>query len=87
MMAVYMIKANEDTIPDLRGFLESKGMICEVPLKELGGRGVSEIETLYGYCTGPLKEAILQITVEKLYDLASKNIGPVAIEQYAGKSQ
>lgn len=85
-VVVYMIKANEETISNVRGFLEGKGMVCEVPKTELQNP-ISEITNIKDYCTGPLKEALLQITVEKLYELVTKNIGPVALEQYSGKSQ
>ncbi len=64
----------------IKNFLEGKGMICEVPKKSLEKTLVTEVPSLSDYCTGPLKEALLQVTVEKLYEIVVKNIGSKALE-------
>lgn len=86
VMTIYLMKSNEQTPLEVKKFMEGKGMICEIPKTELQ-KPISEIKNINNYCTGPLKEALLQITVENLYDIVTKNIGPVALEQYTGKIQ
>ena len=82
VMTIYLIKSNEQTPPEVKKFMQGKGMICEVPKTELN-KPISEIKNINDYCTGPLKEALLQITVENLYSLVVKNLGPEAMQGYA----
>lgn len=82
VMIIYLMKSNDQTPPEVKKFMQGKGMICEVPKTELS-KPISEIKNINDYCTGPLKEALLQITVENLYSLVVKNLGPEAMQGYA----
>ena len=41
---------------------------------------ITKINNLNDYCTGQLKETILSITVEKLYEIIVKNIGNITLQ-------
>lgn len=68
--------------PEVKKFLEGKGMVCDIPKTVLAKNKISEVSSFGDYCTGPLKEALLQITVEKLYEIIVKNLGAKALESY-----
>ncbi len=61
----------------LQNALNGKSMRCAIPLEILKEKQIKNIDNLNDYCTGELKESILQITIEKLYDLIVKNLGDV----------
>ncbi|MDD5178493.1 MAG: hypothetical protein PHT54_04430 [Candidatus Nanoarchaeia archaeon] len=63
---------------NLRGKLEGKSMKCYVPKDKLNE--VKEIEGLINYCTGPLKEGIYEVMIEKLYGLLIQNLGDIVGE-------
>jgi len=63
---------------DIRNSLEGKSMTCSIPKDNPSS--INNIENLNDYCTGQLKEASLQITIEKMYSIIVQNIGPLATE-------
>lgn len=65
---------------NLKTALEGKGMLCAVPLSVLQEQQLAKIENINDYCTGPLKEVLLEISLENLYEIVVKQIGPLAVE-------
>ncbi len=55
--------------------LEGKSMNCAIPKTLLQDKGLNQINNVYDYCTGSLKETFLDITLQKMYDLVVRNIG------------
>jgi len=65
---------------DLRDALNGRSMKCSIPVEILRNKPVKDIENLNDYCNGPLKEVILEITIEKMYDLIVRNLGKISTE-------
>ncbi len=80
LINVKMIKLTETQSADLKKALEGKDMKCVVPQFLLKEREIKKIQNLNDYCTGQLKETILSITVEKLYEIVVKNIGNITLQ-------
>ncbi len=72
---ITMAKVSEKQNVDLRKALEGRSMDCAVPMDVLKEKGMNQVDNIYDYCTGPLKEAFLDITLQKMYDLVVKNLG------------
>ncbi len=80
IIRVTILHANNDLPSTLKKALEGKGMLCEVPLKILAKKPLSQFEELNDYCTGPLKETLLEISLENLYKTVVKQLGPFATQ-------
>ncbi len=80
IVKITLLKSESNATPTLRTNLEGKGMVCTVPQKLLKEKGLSDIENINDYCSGPLKEALLQISLENLYTVVVKNIGSLALQ-------
>ncbi len=80
VVKVTLLKLEASATPNLRRALEGKGMLCHIPRAILASQPISKIENVNDYCTGPLKEVILQISLEKLYEVVVKNIGPLSLQ-------
>jgi len=80
IVSVKLLKLSDAQPFDLRRALEGKGMLCSLPMSVLQNSDIKDIKNLNDYCTGQLKEAILDVTLQKLYDIVVQNIGPIASE-------
>ena len=85
LVKVGMLKVAENQPADLKKALEGKDMECRIPQFLLQQRNIKVINNLNDYCTGQLKETILSITVEKLYEIVVKNIGNITLQLAAQK--
>lgn len=79
LIDVKLIRLSEGQSVSMRQALEGRDMKCSIPLEILQNKSIVEIENTNDYCTGPLKEATLEITLEKMYEIIVKNIGPITI--------
>ncbi|MBI4154367.1 hypothetical protein HY501_03450 [Candidatus Woesearchaeota archaeon] len=70
-------KMAEGTPEDKVALFEGKGMKCAIPEENIQNLERAEIEKVLNYCTGPLKEAMYQVIIEKLYTLVIANLGEV----------
>ena len=87
MIKISLLKLNEGTSASLKKALEGKGMLCSVPRTLLSQQLLSKIENINDYCSGPLKELLLQISLDKLYEVVVKNIGPLSLKFSQSLSQ
>jgi hypothetical protein len=71
VLTVHLDKVGMEVTDTIKTNLENKGMLCEVG-KETNIYNTKELNT---DCTGPLKEAILQMTVERLYAVMVQTFG------------
>ncbi len=78
IVSVHLLKVSDAVQPDKKAKLENKRMTCKVPMKDMSNNLV-EYEELSQYCSGPLKEAILEITLERLYGVVASNLGEVTM--------
>lgn len=60
--------------------LENAGMLCKIPKDKLQTINLQDLDILLDYCTGPLKEGLLEIIIQKFYEQVVSNIGPISAE-------
>lgn len=65
---------------NLRYSLEGKSMTCQVPRSQLQNQSFSDIDNLSEFCTGPLKEAMYELIVQRMYSLVIANLGNISLE-------
>ena len=75
VVKVTMEKVSTRQSDELKIALQGKKMECSIPISILQERNLNQVENIYDYCTGPLKEAFLDVTLQKMYDLVVKNLG------------
>ena len=76
MITVHLVHVGMDVNKGLKESLQGKGMLCKV------GASVDVYNTkeLNAYCTGPLKEVLLQMTIERLYGFVIKTFGKSLVD-------
>ena len=74
---ITLIEMKQGTSYNLIQKFEGKSMTCTVPRDVLRKSSLENVNNLVTYCTGPLKEAIYELLVEKMYSLIIANL-----EQY-----
>ena len=57
--------------------LEGKSMKCKIPKTNIQKADTIEISGILNHCTGPLKEGMYEVIIEKLYTLIISNLGNV----------
>ena len=80
IIEVTLIKVSETKELELKQALEGKSMRCTISQETLKEQSIKEIDNLNEYCTGQLKEAIIQLNLDKLYEIVVKNIGSLATD-------
>lgn len=80
VMVIRMEHMAAGTDMELIELLEGKNMVCRVPKNYLEVDELEQIEDLIHYCTGPLKEGMYELIIEKLYGLIIQNMGDVINE-------
>ena len=80
IIKITLVHLEQTATPNLRKALEGRGMLCHVPSTLLAQTPLNKIENINDYCTGPLKEVLLQLSLDKLYEVVVKNIGPIALQ-------
>ena len=80
IVRVFMLKAGPSIAGNIAEALKGKGMICEIPLEILFVNSVSDVGNLNSYCTGPLKEMLLEISLNQLYTLVTEKLGVISME-------
>ena len=77
LISVEKIGQNNQELKDL---FEGKSMTCKVPREELVSLNIIEEPKISNYCTGPLKEAMYELIIKKLYSTIAQNLGPIYTE-------
>lgn len=77
---VTMMKAIEGTDLLMRTNLEGKSMICKLPRSRMQNEKLSEMDDFADFCSGPLKEAMYEIIVQRMYALVIANLGEISLE-------
>jgi len=65
---------NPDADAETKTNFEGKSMKCLVPTNEISEKSINEMENTLSYCTGPLKEAIYEVIIKRMYSYFVKNI-------------
>lgn len=77
---VFYVKMNrmkENTDYNLVKILEGKDMICRMPLENFKINPLADTKDIIDNCSGSLKEALQQLTIERLYGVVIGNIGGI----------
>ena len=80
IIEVTLTKVSDSKAVELKNALEGKSMKCSITREILKEKPIKEIKTLNDYCTGQLKEAMLELSLNKLYEIVIKNLGPLTTE-------
>jgi len=63
--------------PEKIDIFEGKDMNCMIPMEEISTASTEEINSIIKYCTGPLKEAMYEQIIQKLYTIVVGNLGEI----------
>ncbi len=80
VVKVELMQLSPGAPENVRQAVEGKGMLCGVPQIELQQKPISQIDDINQYCTGPLKEVLLELSLERLQEIVVKNIGPITTQ-------
>ena len=80
IVSVRLVELHENERAELKELLEGKEMVCSLPRATLNEINLLDVQGLTSFCTGPLKEVSLEISVQKIYELVVQNLGPIASE-------
>jgi len=72
---IFLRRMAKGTELDIVEKLEGKSMRCKFPADKVKSIGIEDMENMLNYCSGGLKEGILELAVEKLYGLIIENLG------------
>ena len=76
-VSIKLEKLNETSNPSLKEKFSGKEMTCNIPYEFLDTVKVTEEQKILDYCHGPLKEAMLEFMIEKLYGSIAQNFGGI----------
>lgn len=74
---VDLVKMALGTPPEKVAKFEGKWMRCKLPQKEIDSMQELNFDSMLNYCTGPLKEAMYELIIEKLYSVIIQNMGAI----------
>lgn len=74
---IRLAKMAAGTSPEKIAMFEGKDMDCKIPMEEVQEATTEKINTILKYCTGPLKEAMYEQIIEKLYTVVVSNLGEI----------
>jgi len=77
IFSIKLKRMKENTDYKMVHLLEGKEMLCKVPLEKFKEDPLKDMRDYMDYCSGPLKESLLQLTVERLYSIVVSNIGNI----------
>ncbi len=79
-MGIRLAKMAAGTPPEKIALFEGKGMECRIPMDAVAEAATGKIESTLRYCTGPLKEAMYEQIIEKLYTIVVGNLGEIMVD-------
>ncbi len=69
----------KDSSPETDIFL-GKDMDCKIPKEEITFDMISKTSENIEYCSGPLKETMYQVIIQKMYSTIAQNLGDIILE-------
>ncbi len=73
-------RAQKGTLPEHTTILEGKTMTCKIPKSEMRSLDVLNMENVIQHCSGPLKEALYELIVKRMYELIVLNLNEITSE-------
>ena len=68
---VTLLDMPPETTVDTAQLFEGKSMECQIP------KGSTFNTEILEYCSGPLKEAIYELTIQKMYNILAQSLGDI----------
>ena len=62
---------------EMKDKMEGKSMQCKIPKELLKANSIDKIDGLLAYCSGPLKESLYEVLIDKMYALIIKNMANI----------
>ncbi len=78
LLNIKLIQANQKSNFFVKENMEGRGMLCKIPRDSVND--LNQINNTLDYCTGPLKESMLEYMIKNLFELVVENIGPITTE-------
>ena len=79
ILSITVTEVNKETSEETIAALEGKSMKCAIPL-ETNIIEIQENSDIMTYCTGPLKEAMYEIIIQRMYGVIAQNMGSIISE-------
>ncbi len=76
---ISVVEIGKNTPKDIARLFEGKKMECRVPKQSFSSEFL-KLNSALDYCHGQLKEAMYELMLQRLYDLAAKQMGDVVLE-------
>ena len=76
-ISINLLKTSPVLTYETRQAFEGKSMSCNFPKELLAISPIQETSNILNYCTGPLKEATLELMIKKLYGSVAQNLGTI----------
>lgn len=76
---ISVVDISRNTPKDIARLFEGKSMQCYIPKQSFNGEFL-KLNSALDYCHGTLKEAMYELMLQRLYDLAAKQMGDVILE-------
>ena len=73
---ITLIKVSHSAEQEMKDMFEGKNMICEIP-KETTLVGTTDV---LDHCSGPLKESMYELIIQRMYNVVIKNLGETISE-------
>ena len=78
-LTITIVEVSEESSPETTSLLEGKSMTCSVPI-ETDLSSMQQSSDILSYCTGPLKESMYELIIQKMYGVIAQNLGSVISE-------
>lgn len=70
-LRVTLVDMPQETTIETAQLFEGKAMECQIP------KGSTFDTEILEYCSGPLKEAIYELTIQKMYNILAQSLGDI----------
>ncbi len=77
---IKLSEVNPNTPLDVKNKLLGRSMLCKIPKINLSTQKLEDTNKLLDSCTGPLKEGMLELIIEKMYSIIIQNMGKITTE-------
>jgi len=80
LISVKLIELSPNSPTELTELFDQKEMICTLSQEELNINELIEAQGIDDRCSGPLKEAMYELIIKRMYGVIAKNFGPILTE-------
>ena len=77
VISIKLEKATAGSSSDFRRLVEGKSMKCSIPKDKINDKFLDDFSGVIDTCTGPLKEGLYELIIQRMYTLVVKEIAGV----------